>query len=195
MISLVPKTVFLLKNLVKIKMSWLLQLFLASCRLIGISCQPASEPVAFILIVDSLVICVYRLTFVTTYKYIHKIKLTFPVLSCCFKMCNWDLSLCLVTSIPNFLWVTMKSCMLFPSSFSSQGPVRTRRRSDNSQEDLKLESVLSFFLTATSANAIVKKMGAEIAQLLLTHAYQVRNPKDFYCSFLIIIIVLNHVLN
>jgi len=163
-------------------MSWLLQLFLASCRLIGISCQPASEPVAFILIVDSLVICVYRLTFVTTYKYIHKIKLTFPVLSCCFKMCNWDLSLCLVTSIPNFLWVTMKSCVLFPPSFSSQGPDHTRRRSDNSQEDLKLESVLSFFLTATSANAIVKKMGAEIAQLLLTHAYQVRNPKDFYCS-------------
>jgi len=79
----------------------------------------------------------------------------------------------------------MKSCMLFPPSFSSQGPVRTRRRSDNSQEDLKLESVLSFFLTATSANAIVKKMGAEIAQLLLTHAYQVRNPKDFYGSFLI----------
>ncbi|CAD6247830.1 unnamed protein product [Miscanthus lutarioriparius] len=59
------------------------------------------------------------------------------------------------------------------SKYCGKGPVRTRRRSDNSQEDLKLESVLSFFLTATSANAIVKKMGAEIAQLLLTHAYQV----------------------
>ncbi|CAD6251635.1 unnamed protein product [Miscanthus lutarioriparius] len=59
------------------------------------------------------------------------------------------------------------------SKYCGKGPDRTRRRSDNSQEDLKLESVLSFFLTATSANAIVKKMGAEIAQLLLTHAYQV----------------------
>lgn len=81
----------------------------------------------------------------------------------------------------------MKSYMLFLPSFSSQGPVRTRR-SDNSQEDLKLESVLSFFLTTASTKAIVKKMGAEIAQLLLAHAYQVTNLKDFYCSFLVILL-------
>lgn len=64
-------------------------------------------------------------------------------------------------------------------SLSLQGAVRTRR-SGNSQQDLKLESVLSFFLTDTSAKAIVKKMGTEVAQLLLAHAYQVRDLKDFY---------------
>nr|CAB3446507.1 unnamed protein product [Digitaria exilis] len=58
------------------------------------------------------------------------------------------------------------------SKYCGKGPVRTRR-SGNSQEDLKLESVLSFFLTATSAKAIVKKMGTEVGQLLLAHAYQV----------------------
>jgi hypothetical protein len=79
--------------------------------------------------------------------------------------------------------------MMFLPSFSSQGAVRTRR-SDNSQEDLKLENVLSFFLTATSAKAIVRKMSAEIAQLLLTHAYQVRNP-----SLKLFLPFFNHVLN
>ncbi|KAJ1256826.1 hypothetical protein BS78_K298300 [Paspalum vaginatum] len=58
------------------------------------------------------------------------------------------------------------------SKYCGKGPVRTRR-SDNSQQDLKLDSVLSSFLTATSAKGIVKKMGAEVAQLLLSHAYQV----------------------
>ncbi|PWZ29422.1 Negative regulator of systemic acquired resistance SNI1 [Zea mays] len=57
------------------------------------------------------------------------------------------------------------------SKYCGKGAVRTRR-SDNSQEDLKLENVLNFFVTATSAKAIVRKMSAEIAQLLLTHAYQ-----------------------
>ena len=67
----------------------------------------------------------------------------------------------------------------FSTSLSLQGAVRTRR-SDSSQQDLKLGSVLSFFLTTTSAKAIVKKMGTEVAQLLLAHAYQVRDIKDFY---------------
>ncbi|RCV06160.1 hypothetical protein SEVIR_1G139200v4 [Setaria viridis] len=58
------------------------------------------------------------------------------------------------------------------SKYCGKGAVRTRR-SDNSQQDLKLERVLSFFLTATSTKAIVKKMGTEVAQLLLAHAYQV----------------------
>ncbi|CAL4888127.1 unnamed protein product [Urochloa decumbens] len=58
------------------------------------------------------------------------------------------------------------------SKYCGKGTVRTRR-SDNSQQDLKLESVLSFFLTDTSTKAIVKKMGAEVAQLLLAHAYLV----------------------
>ena len=85
----------------------------------------------------------------------------------------------LVSSITCFLLlVTIKLYMLFLPS-SSQGAVRTRR-SDSSQQDLKLGSVLSFFLTTTSAKAIVKKMGTEVAQLLLAHAYQVRDLKDFY---------------
>ncbi|CAM0911127.1 unnamed protein product [Alopecurus aequalis] len=50
--------------------------------------------------------------------------------------------------------------------------VRTRR-SDNSQEDLTVENVLSLFSTATSAKGIAKKMFPEVAQLLLAHAYQV----------------------
>lgn len=50
--------------------------------------------------------------------------------------------------------------------------VRTRR-SDNPQEDLTVENVLSLFSTATSAKAIAKKMFPEVAQLLLAHAYQV----------------------
>jgi len=58
------------------------------------------------------------------------------------------------------------------SKYCAKGAVRTRR-SDSSQQDLKLGSVLSFFLTTTSAKAIVKKMGTEVAQLLLAHAYQV----------------------
>ncbi|GJN19679.1 hypothetical protein PR202_gb06979 [Eleusine coracana subsp. coracana] len=58
------------------------------------------------------------------------------------------------------------------SKYCGKTAVRTRR-SDNSQQDLKLESVLSSFLTATSAKAIVKKMSSEVAQLLLAHAYQV----------------------
>ncbi|KAG2650594.1 negative regulator of systemic acquired resistance SNI1-like isoform X3 [Panicum virgatum] len=58
------------------------------------------------------------------------------------------------------------------SKYCGKGAVRTRR-SDSSQQDLKLGSVLSFFLTTTSAKAIVKKMGTEVAQLLLAHAYQV----------------------
>ncbi|CAM0911129.1 unnamed protein product [Alopecurus aequalis] len=49
--------------------------------------------------------------------------------------------------------------------------VRTRR-SDNSQEDLTVENVLSLFSTATSAKGIAKKMFPEVAQLLLAHAYQ-----------------------
>ncbi|GJM91008.1 hypothetical protein PR202_ga07342 [Eleusine coracana subsp. coracana] len=58
------------------------------------------------------------------------------------------------------------------SKYCGKTAVRTRR-SDNSQQDLKLESVLGSFLTATSAKAIVKKMSSEVAQLLLAHAYQV----------------------
>lgn len=58
------------------------------------------------------------------------------------------------------------------SKYCVKATIRTRR-SDNSQKDLKLESVLSFFLTATSTKAIVKKMSSEVAQLLLAHAYQV----------------------
>ncbi|PUZ75352.1 hypothetical protein GQ55_1G157500 [Panicum hallii var. hallii] len=58
------------------------------------------------------------------------------------------------------------------SKYCGKGAVRTRR-SDNSQQDLKLGSVLSFFSTTTSAKAIVKKMGTEVAQHLLAHAYQV----------------------
>ncbi|RLM79643.1 uncharacterized protein C2845_PM12G13140 [Panicum miliaceum] len=58
------------------------------------------------------------------------------------------------------------------SEYCGKGAVRTRR-SDNSQQDLKLGSVLSFFSTTTSAKAIVKKMGTEVAQHLLAHAYQV----------------------
>jgi hypothetical protein len=69
----------------------------------------------------------------------------------------------------------------FLPSLSLQGAVRTRR-SDNSQQDLKLGSVLSFFSTTTSAKAIVKKMGTEVAQHLLAHAYQVRDLKGFYFS-------------
>lgn len=55
--------------------------------------------------------------------------------------------------------------------FLLQPAVRTRR-SDNSQEDLTVETVLSLFSTATSAKAIAKKMFPEVAQLLLAHAYQ-----------------------
>ncbi|KAL6624352.1 hypothetical protein ACP70R_031673 [Stipagrostis hirtigluma subsp. patula] len=58
------------------------------------------------------------------------------------------------------------------SKYCGKAAVRTRR-SDNSQQDLTLESVLSFFLTATSAKAMAKKMSSEVAQLLLAHAYQV----------------------
>ncbi|CAN6231458.1 unnamed protein product [Urochloa humidicola] len=58
------------------------------------------------------------------------------------------------------------------SKYCGKGTVRTRR-SDNSQQDLKFESVLSFFLTDTSTKAMVKKMGAEVTQLLLAHAYLV----------------------
>ncbi|TVU01898.1 hypothetical protein EJB05_52639 [Eragrostis curvula] len=63
------------------------------------------------------------------------------------------------------------------SKYCGKTAVRTRR-SDNSQQDLKLESILSFFLTATSAKAIVKKMNSEVAQLLLAHAYQVLLPNS-----------------
>ncbi|KAL6624351.1 hypothetical protein ACP70R_031672 [Stipagrostis hirtigluma subsp. patula] len=58
------------------------------------------------------------------------------------------------------------------SKYCGKAAVRTRR-SDNSQQDLTLESVLSFFLTTTSAKAMAKKMSSEVAQLLLAHAYQV----------------------
>lgn len=58
------------------------------------------------------------------------------------------------------------------SKYCGKGTVRTQK-SDNSQHDLKLDCILSSFLTPASAKGIVKKMGAEIAQLLLAHAYQV----------------------
>lgn len=58
------------------------------------------------------------------------------------------------------------------SKYCGKPAVHTRR-SDNSQQDLTLESVLGLFSTATSAKAIVKKMSSEVAQLLLAHAYQV----------------------
>jgi hypothetical protein len=72
------------------------------------------------------------------------------------------------------LGASIKSHMLFISSL--QTTVRTRR-SDNSQQDLKLENILGFFLTTTSTKAIVKKMSSEVAQLLLEHSYQVRYLK------------------
>ncbi|XP_047073527.1 negative regulator of systemic acquired resistance SNI1-like isoform X1 [Lolium rigidum] len=49
--------------------------------------------------------------------------------------------------------------------------VRTRR-SDDTQQDLTVENVLSLFSTAASAKAMAKKMFPEVAQLLLAHAYQ-----------------------
>ncbi|KAL5211383.1 hypothetical protein ABZP36_022230 [Zizania latifolia] len=51
-------------------------------------------------------------------------------------------------------------------------PVVRTQRTDNSQRDLTLENVLSLFSTATTAKSIVKKMGSEVAQLLLANAYQ-----------------------
>ncbi|KAL6877583.1 hypothetical protein ACP4OV_012798 [Aristida adscensionis] len=58
------------------------------------------------------------------------------------------------------------------STYCGKAAVRSRR-SDNSQQKLNLNSVLSFFLTTTSTKAIVKKMSSDVAQLLLAHAYQV----------------------
>ncbi|KQJ94608.1 negative regulator of systemic acquired resistance SNI1 isoform X2 [Brachypodium distachyon] len=62
--------------------------------------------------------------------------------------------------------------LLYFSRYYVKPAVRTRR-SDNSQQDLTVESVLSLFSAATSAKAIVKNMHPDNAQLFLAHTYQV----------------------
>ncbi|XP_037467071.1 negative regulator of systemic acquired resistance SNI1-like [Triticum dicoccoides] len=62
--------------------------------------------------------------------------------------------------------------LLYFSRYQVKSAVRTRR-SDNSQQDLTVESALSMFSTEASAKAMVKMMCPEVAQLLLAHAYQV----------------------
>ncbi|KAF7084769.1 hypothetical protein CFC21_088310 [Triticum aestivum] len=62
--------------------------------------------------------------------------------------------------------------LLYFSRYQVKSAVRTRR-SNNSQQDLTVESALSMFSTEASAKAMVKMMCPEVAQLLLAHAYQV----------------------
>ncbi|VAI46654.1 unnamed protein product [Triticum turgidum subsp. durum] len=62
--------------------------------------------------------------------------------------------------------------LLYFSRYQVKSAVRTRR-SDNSQQDLTVESALSMFSSEASAKAMVKMMCPEVAQLLLAHAYQI----------------------
>ncbi|XP_038984953.1 negative regulator of systemic acquired resistance SNI1 isoform X2 [Phoenix dactylifera] len=57
------------------------------------------------------------------------------------------------------------------SKYTTKSSVRTRRSNETSY-DATLESVLSFFSTATSTKNIVKKISSEVAKLLLAHAFQ-----------------------
>lgn len=53
-----------------------------------------------------------------------------------------------------------------------QPPVRTRR-SNGSTDDATLSGALKCFSSTTSTKSIVKKIGIEVIQLLLAHAFKV----------------------
>ncbi|XP_020089098.1 negative regulator of systemic acquired resistance SNI1 isoform X2 [Ananas comosus] len=58
------------------------------------------------------------------------------------------------------------------SKYCMKSSVRTRRSNDTAN-DLTLESVMNFFSTPTATKNIAKKVTSEVALLLLAHAFQV----------------------
>ncbi|KAF9608734.1 hypothetical protein IFM89_010866 [Coptis chinensis] len=75
----------------------------------------------------------------------------------------------IVFSNPNW---KLEVILQFFSKYLKKPSIRTRRSSE-STEDATLTDVLRSFSSETSTKAIIKKISADVAQLLLAHAFQV----------------------